>query len=54
LELDPNLELFIEYHFYNVMWIEWVNGIVYRKAIGRVRQDIWERQDLEWIDVTLG
>lgn len=30
------------------------SGIAYRKAIGRVMKHVWERQDLEWVDVTLG
>jgi hypothetical protein len=42
------------YEFYNVMWVEWHNGIAYRKAIGRVWKEAWERQDLEWLDVKLG
>jgi len=46
-ELDPAI-------FYNVLWVEWENGIAYRKALGRVVKDAWERQDLEEIDIALG
>jgi hypothetical protein len=53
-EMDETLEMEESYHFYYVMWIEWDNGIAYRKAIGRVPQVIWEHHELEWIDVTLG
>ena len=42
------------YEFYNVMWIEWENGIAYRRAVGRILRDVWEGQNLEWVDVTLG
>jgi hypothetical protein len=42
------------YEFYNVLWIEWKDGVAYRKALGRVVKDIWDRQALEWIDITLG
>jgi hypothetical protein len=43
-----------KYEFYNVLWVEWLNGIAYRKAIGRVMKSAWEAQDLEWVDLTLG
>jgi hypothetical protein len=36
------------------MWIEWKDGIAYRRALGRVEKKLWEQQDLEEIDVTLG
>jgi len=42
------------YKFYNVLWIEWNDGIAYRKALGMVWKEAWERQDLEEIDVVLG
>ena len=42
------------YRFYNVMCIEWENGIAYRKAVGTVYKDMWESQDLEKITVVLG
>ena len=46
---DANL-----FEFYNVMWIEWKEGIAYRKGLGRVSKEAWERQATEWIDLTLG
>jgi hypothetical protein len=42
------------YEFYNVLWIEWEDGIAYRKGVGRVEKNMWEAQPLERIDVTLG
>jgi hypothetical protein len=41
------------YEFYNVLWIEWKDGLAYRKGIGRVEKHMWESQPLEWVDVTL-
>ncbi|KAL9109804.1 MAG: hypothetical protein Q9187_008121 [Circinaria calcarea] len=42
------------YRFYYVMWIEWENGIAYRKAIGTVYKPMWEKQVRENIHVVLG
>ena len=42
------------YCFYYVMWIEWENGIAYRKAIGTVYRPVWERAIKDSIDVVLG
>lgn len=42
------------YEFYNVLWIEKSNGIAYRKALGRVIRETWERMQRELIDVILG
>lgn len=32
-----------KYKFYNVMWIEWDAGIAYRRAVGRIMKEAWER-----------
>ena len=42
------------YTFYNVMHIEWENGIAYRRGVGTVYKAMWESQALEEIDVILG
>ena len=42
------------FEFYNVLWIEWKDGVAYRKGLGRVRKEAWESQATEWIDLTLG
>jgi hypothetical protein len=36
------------------MWIEWKDGVAYRKAVGRVVEHFWKRIATEEIDVTLG
>jgi hypothetical protein len=43
-----------KYEYYNVLWVEWKDGIAYRKGLGRVMKSAWEAQDLEWIDLVLG
>ncbi|QDS75313.1 hypothetical protein FKW77_001554 [Venturia effusa] len=42
------------FEFVNIMWIEWQDGIAYRKAIGQIMQHVWDGYELETIDVTLG
>lgn len=45
----------IEYkEFYDVLWIEWTDGIAYRKGCGFVKKELWEDQDLEGIDLIMG
>ncbi|KAF1990198.1 hypothetical protein K402DRAFT_401651 [Aulographum hederae CBS 113979] len=39
---------------YNVMWIEWEEGVAYRRGLGQMFKESWESLDLEEIDVTLG
>ena len=43
-----------DYEFYNVLWIEWVDGIAYRKALGRVEKTAWDAAATKIISVTLG
>ncbi|KAH8722791.1 heterokaryon incompatibility protein-domain-containing protein [Phaeosphaeriaceae sp. PMI808] len=42
------------YEFYNVLWVEWKEGIAYRRAHGRVEKSAWERIEKDAINVTLG
>ena len=42
------------YHFYNVICIEWEDGVAYRRGLGRVEKGRWEALDREWFDLTLG
>ncbi|GAP91549.1 putative heterokaryon incompatibility protein [Rosellinia necatrix] len=42
------------YEFFNVLWVEWSGGIAYRKALGRMWKDAWQRQHTTEIDVVLG
>ncbi|KAJ3548933.1 hypothetical protein NM208_g754 [Fusarium decemcellulare] len=40
--------------FYNVLWVEWEDGITYRKGVGRVRRSAWEGLEKEEISLILG
>jgi hypothetical protein len=52
---DPERPLTGEqYKFYDVLCVEWKDDVAYRTGLGRVQKEAWERQKLEWIDLTLG
>ena len=40
--------------FYYVMWIEWEDGIAYRKGLGRVLEVAWDSEKTEEINLVLG
>ena len=42
------------YNFYHVLWIEWQDGIAYRKGLGRVVKKVWDDLPKEEIDLYLG
>ncbi|KAI0423736.1 HET-domain-containing protein [Xylaria sp. FL1042] len=52
LDERPKTELLYEYFY--VLWIQWKGSVAYRKGLGRVYKNIWESQELEWIDLILG
>ncbi|KAK4035023.1 HET-domain-containing protein [Parachaetomium inaequale] len=39
---------------YNVLWIEWKDGIAYRKGVGRILKSVWEAHETERIQLVLG
>lgn len=39
--------------FYNVLWIEWEDGVAYRKCIGKVWADNLD-EEMEEVDIGLG
>ena len=43
-----------KYCFYNVLLLEWIDGIAYRRATGRVMKDIWDQQNIKRVSVILG
>ncbi|KAL7913769.1 phosphotransferase enzyme family domain-containing protein [Trichoderma velutinum] len=45
---------FFCYEFYFILWIGWVDGIAYRRGIGRVLKEVWENMELEEVEVLLG
>ncbi|KAK1961804.1 heterokaryon incompatibility protein [Colletotrichum sublineola] len=42
------------YEFYNVMWINWRDGIAFREGLGRVRKETWDALQAPTIDIILG
>ena len=42
------------YEYVNVLWIQWEDGIAYRRGIGHVVKSIWEQQATDVIDLILG
>lgn len=42
------------YHFYNVLWVETIEGVMYRKAVGRVPKEVWELNCGELTKIVLG
>ncbi|KAI1746812.1 heterokaryon incompatibility protein-domain-containing protein [Xylaria castorea] len=43
-----------KYEFYNVLFIEWEQGIAYRKGVGRVWKEAWEQLNTSVVDIILG
>ena len=43
-----------KYEFYNVLWVERVGEVAYRKAVGRVEGGAWRRQRVTVGVVKLG
>lgn len=39
---------------YNAIWIEWEDGIAYRKGVGRILKSAWEAEKSERINLILG
>ncbi|KAI1351094.1 heterokaryon incompatibility protein-domain-containing protein [Xylaria sp. FL0043] len=42
------------YEVYGVLWVEWVDGVAYRKGSGVVYKEVWESHKLEDVDLILG
>ena len=42
------------YEFYNVLWVLNRAGVSYRRGIGRVPRDVWERSERQKVDIVLG
>lgn len=43
-----------KWRFYNVLWVEWEDGVAYRKAVGKVWMESWDEAQAEEVDVRLG
>jgi len=42
------------YEVYNVLWVEWIDGVAYRRAHGRVEKGVWEGLKVEPVELVLG
>lgn len=42
------------YEYYTVMWVKWVEGIAYRRGLGRVHRPCWEAQRGDPFEFILG
>ncbi|CAG7561106.1 unnamed protein product [Fusarium equiseti] len=42
------------YEYYTVMWVKWVEGIAYRRGLGRVHRACWEAQRGDPFEFILG
>ncbi|KAM7188008.1 Heterokaryon incompatibility protein (HET) domain containing protein [Naviculisporaceae sp. PSN 640] len=40
--------------FYNILWVQWVDGVAYRKGLGKVRKHAWDSLEKQEIDLVLG
>jgi hypothetical protein len=50
----PELRQKTVHCFINVLMIGWKDGVAYRKGIGRIHRNVWEREATEEIDLLLG
>lgn len=39
---------------YTVLWIEWIGGVAYRKAVGWIEKSKWEQLDLDEVELVMG
>ena len=60
-KLEPDFDAYLDpdrskglHEIYDALWIEFDDGLAYRKGLARVRKGICERETLGWIDVTIG
>ena len=42
------------HEIYSILWIEWQGGIAYRRALGQVRNAVWDRQKIDDCELILG
>jgi len=54
MELCDEIKELKVYEFYNVFWIERIGEISYKKAMGRVWKEAWDKLDTEQVGIKLG
>jgi hypothetical protein len=40
--------------FVNVLWIEWIDNVAYRRGLGHIVKSVWEENGKDKIEVVLG
>ena len=50
----PRLTPGTTFKWVNVLWVEWKGRIAYRRGIGKVWLDAWERSSLKDVAIILG
>ncbi|KAK3354621.1 hypothetical protein B0H65DRAFT_19220 [Neurospora tetraspora] len=50
----PQVQYPEKWNFYHVLWVEWIDGIAYRKGVGQVFRSAWERSKAEDVHLILG
>ena len=53
-DLQRYVEPMVRSELYNVLWLEWIEGIAYRLAIGEIDRDVWDGLASEKVDLVLG
>ncbi|KAK8011682.1 heterokaryon incompatibility protein-domain-containing protein [Apiospora arundinis] len=51
---NPYHPRFVAEETFGILWVEWVDGVAYRKGVGEINKDSWESHVLEDVDLILG
>lgn len=54
MERVQDIKMLDKYPFYNVLWVDWIGGVAYRRAMGRVWKNAWRLQNVKTVSVVLG
>ncbi|KUJ06920.1 HET-domain-containing protein, partial [Mollisia scopiformis] len=54
MRFDMEKEERIGKHVYAVLWVEWIDGVAYRRASGYIKKERWEEHELEDVHLVLG
>jgi hypothetical protein len=50
----PRAALGMPFKWVDVLWIEWKDEIAYRRGVGKIWMDAWERASPKEVDIILG
>lgn len=54
MKIRPELEDKEWYKFINVLWLWRVDEVAYRVGAGRIWKEMWDRHEIQEIDIVLG